>query len=83
MLRELLTNEIYSVSGGAAFEEIYPPAIPGYQIVGWTQQIVGYDTYSWKEKKDFFNEIVHEYTTPIYQILPIYAPSPPATIIYY
>ncbi len=78
MLRELNKNELATVSGGMSTDltEVYPVNIPGYALVGWTEQIVGWDIYTWTE--GYFYPIVHEEKNPIIEIQPLYAP-----VVYY
>lgn len=78
-MRQLASNELNSVSGGLV--EVYPTALYGYEIIGWTEDVIGYDTTSWSERKDFFTTIEHIQVTPIYDIQPIYAPV--MTTVYY
>jgi len=73
MLRELTMLEVEQVQG-AKKQEYYPPQIEGYEIIGWTTEIIGYDVTSWKEIKDFFTDIEHEQVTARWDIQPIYAP---------
>lgn len=82
-MRELALTESKSIAGGYSdYVEVYPPYLPGKELIGWTEEIVGYDTYSWTEYKGLFTEIVHVETYPIYQINPIYGPASDV-IIYY
>lgn len=81
MLRELNQNELAIVAGGAYNDiiEVYPPALPGYALVGWTEQIVGFDTIEWTEYVGIWGTPVkHVDTSPIYDIQPLYAP-----VVYY
>lgn len=77
MLKELSQHEISQVCGAGMVEEYYPPALPGYEIVGWSKELIGYD--SWIEYPSIFTQ--REVIVPIYEILPIYAPI--VTVIYY
>ncbi len=79
MLRELNKNELAMVSGGGLstdITDVYPAVIPGYVLVGWSEQIVGWDIYTWTE--GYFYPIVHEEKNPIIEILPLYSP-----VVYY
>ncbi len=82
MLRELSLSEVANVSGGDIYE-VYPPAIPGYALVGWTEEVVGFDTIEWTEYVGFFATPVHHVdTTPIFDIQPLYAPIVTTTTTY-
>ena len=52
MLKELSQHEISQVCGAGMVEEYYPPALPGYEIVGWSKELIGYD--SWIEYPSIF-----------------------------
>ncbi len=86
MLRELNLNEVSAVSGGAYNDiyEVIPASVPGYALVGWTEQIVGFDTVEWTEYVGFFGTpVLHKDTSPIYDIQPLYVPvSTTTTYIY-
>lgn len=85
MLRELTVNEIANVAGAGFSTDIvdyYPPAVAGYSLVGWSQQIVGWDTYSWDEKSFFGYTTTFIKEIPIYDIQPIYAPATTYVVTY-
>jgi bacteriocin-like protein len=85
MFRELTQNELATVSGGLSTDltEVYPASIPGYTLVGWTEQIVGWDTYSWREDIGLFTTIEHVQSLPIVDILPLYMPTMTTTTVLY
>ena len=74
MLRVLNQNELENVSGGADIIDVYPPTVPGYVLVGWSEKIVGWDTYTWTEDLGLFTRIEHIQQMPIYDIQPLYTP---------
>jgi len=74
MIRELKNNEIKNVAGGLVYDEVYPYIPAGYEIVGFSQEVVGYDVVSWTEYQGLFTKVEYVNTTPIYNINPIFAP---------
>lgn len=84
MIRELNQNELSAIAGGADVTEFHFTLLQGYEVIGFTQTLVGYDTVSWLEQgPGYFTNTVHEVMTPIYDIQPIYAPlMPVATTTY-
>ncbi|MBS0290654.1 MAG: hypothetical protein JSS07_11550 [Proteobacteria bacterium] len=72
MLKVLTDNEIASVSGAA--KEVIPPTIPGYALIGWSEEIIGYDNYEWTEFIGVFTKVIHKETFPIIDIQPLYTP---------
>ncbi|MGD9592223.1 MAG: hypothetical protein AB7V32_06865 [Candidatus Berkiella sp.] len=85
MLRELSLNEVNAVAGGAINDiiEVIPASIPGYALVGWTEQVVGFDTVEWTEYVGFWGTpVLHKETSPIYDIQPLYAPVVTTTYMY-
>lgn len=83
MLRELTQNELATVSGAGDIVTVYPEIPYGYEIVGWTQEIVGWDSFSWIENVGLFTTIEHIQQLPILDIQPIYAPIVVTTTTYY
>lgn len=86
MLRELNQKELAKISGGVSADltEVYPAVVPGYTLVGWTEQIVGWDTYSWVEYVGLFTTVEHVQQLPIVDIQPLYVPTPvTTTVVYY
>jgi hypothetical protein len=85
MLRDLNKNELALVSGGdlsTDLVDVYPPVIPGFALVGWSQQIVGWDYYTWVEQVGVFTTVEHTKQVPIVDIQPIYMPLM-STVVYY
>lgn len=82
MLRELTNQELNNVSGGGNITDVYPVVPSGYEIIGWSEQIIGWDTISWTENRGLFTIVEHVDSMPIYDIQPIYALRP-ATVVYY
>lgn len=64
MLRQLSTKEVSLISGG---KDVYPGSISGYELIGWSQNIIGYDSYI---TYGLFTDTITEYA--IYDIQPIY-----------
>lgn len=82
MIRELNQAELSVIAGGADVTEVHFTLLQGYEVVGFTQTLIGYDTVSWAEP-GYFSTTVREVMTPIYDIQPIYAPlMPVATTTY-
>jgi|GEM_PF-6428037 len=71
MMRQLTQNELVIIAGGDA---VYPPMVPGYEIVGWTQTFLGWDTESWAKPLNMFDTLYVEQRTAVFDIQPIYAP---------
>jgi hypothetical protein len=72
MIRELTQNELSDISGGVVVSEGYFTLLQGYEVVGYSQDLIGWDTVSWTEPGLFGRTFVTD--TPIYDIQPIYAP---------
>ena len=87
-MREITSKEVNSVAGAGTLpignvQEFYPELLPGYEIVGWSMEIVDYDTVTTYEKGGFWTPttITHIYC-PVFDFHPIYAPlSQPVLVI--
>jgi hypothetical protein len=71
-MRSLSTTELNNVAGAALVTEYYFPLLPGVEVIGFEQILVGYDTVSWVEH-GFFQDTVYKIESPIYEYSPIYA----------
>lgn len=82
-MRDLIQNEVNVISGGISSDivSVYPPIPAGYEIIGWTQEVIGWDTYK-SVDYDFMTRIERIENIPIYNIQPIFAPLL-ATVVYY
>lgn len=67
-MRDLLSNEMTSVSGGAVYSF---PLKPGVEVVGMEAFIVGWEIESWYEPGVFVDKYF-EVQTPIFEYYPIY-----------
>lgn len=73
-MRQLTNSELNShVVSGAGYVT-YPPAIPGYEIIGWEQTFLYYREESRVIEYGFFTDTVYIVDVPVYDISPIYAP---------
>jgi hypothetical protein len=77
-MRQLTNSEVVSNAVAGAGVVTYPPAIPGYEIVGWEQTLLYYREESRVIEYGFFKDTVYIVDVPVYDIQPIYAP-----IVYY
>ncbi len=78
MLRELSNQELAIVSGGAPNDitQVIPDPVPGWVLVGWTQQMVGMNKVEWTEYVGFWGRpVYHVDQSPIYEIKPVWAPA--------
>jgi hypothetical protein len=83
MMRQLTQSELVNISGG---EAVYPPMIPGYEIVGWTQTFLGWDVQTTTQELNFFDTLYVEQRTAVFDIQPIYSPimtTTTTTVTYY
>lgn len=73
-MRDLIQIELNEIAGGIGeIKQVYPTPVPGYEIIGWEQEVIGWDTYKTVDY-DFLTRIERIENIPIYDIRPIYAP---------
>ena len=73
-MRKLTNSELNSnvVSGAGAVT--YPPAISGYEIIGWEQTFLYYREESRTIEYGIFIDTVYIDNVAVFDISPIYAP---------
>lgn len=84
MMRQLEQNELAMIAGGANdVVEIYPPLLQGYEIIGFSQTLLGWNEDTFAERIGYFDTKYTVVRTPVYDIQPIYAPLMPVTTVTY
>lgn len=72
-MRQLASHELKAISA-ANYIEVIPPPLPGYRLIGWSEEIVRWETNRWYEYVGLLT-IEHEIIMPIYRVQPIYEES--------
>ena len=75
-MRQLSLVELSQLSGAGTV--YYPPFEPGFELIGWEEEIVAWDITS---TYNYYTGIEYVTKIPVYNITPIYAPVM-TTIIY-
>jgi hypothetical protein len=55
MIRQLEQNELAMIAGGANdVVEVYPPLLQGYEIIGFSQTLLGWNEDTFAERIGYF-----------------------------
>lgn len=68
----LKNNDITQVSGGNS-SYYYFDLLPGVEVVGFQQELIGYDVTEWTEKTGWLSSETYTIEVPVYAYYPIYS----------
>lgn len=81
-MKELSMLEVSTVSGGGQIDEYYPALFPGEELIGWSAQIIGWESSRQYMPGLFFGGSWVNVEMPIYEFAPIITQKAYTTLVF-